>query len=61
MGGVAFEVGGAATAASYPGKLTSYVVLTVMAGAAGGLIFGYDLGISGTYSMSFFKISVYLV
>ncbi|KAG8373719.1 hypothetical protein BUALT_Bualt11G0054000 [Buddleja alternifolia] len=32
---------------SYPGKLTRYVIMTALAGAAGGLIFGYDLGISG--------------
>ncbi|KAK6147572.1 hypothetical protein DH2020_018484 [Rehmannia glutinosa] len=44
MGGVGIVVN---SSPSYPGKLTSYVVLTVMAGAAGGLIFGYDLGISG--------------
>ncbi|KAK6152891.1 hypothetical protein DH2020_012530 [Rehmannia glutinosa] len=44
MGGVGIV---ANSSPSYPGKLTSYVVLTMMAGAAGGLIFGYDLGISG--------------
>ncbi|KAL9148516.1 hypothetical protein ABFS82_12G046500 [Erythranthe guttata] len=45
MGGVSFE--GGSPPPSYPGKLTPYVLLTVLAGAAGGLIFGYDLGISG--------------
>ncbi|KAK6128471.1 hypothetical protein DH2020_037785 [Rehmannia glutinosa] len=44
MGGVGIV---ANSSPSYPGKLTSYVVLTMMVGAAGGLIFGYDLGISG--------------
>ncbi|KAL7090637.1 hypothetical protein ACP275_12G054400 [Erythranthe tilingii] len=45
MGGVSFD--GGSPPPSYPGKLTPYVLLTVLAGAAGGLIFGYDLGISG--------------
>ncbi|KAI3462523.1 hypothetical protein Pfo_019186 [Paulownia fortunei] len=49
MGGVGIAVSSSTGGCppSYPGKLTSYVVLTVMAAAAGGLIFGYDLGISG--------------
>ncbi|KAL9148304.1 hypothetical protein ABFS82_12G033100 [Erythranthe guttata] len=45
-----FDGGSRATggnAPSYPGKLTPYVIITVLAGAAGGLIFGFDLGISG--------------
>ncbi|XP_050146471.1 sugar carrier protein C-like [Malus sylvestris] len=31
----------------YPGKLTARVLLTCMVAATGGLIFGYDLGVSG--------------
>ncbi|XP_021841542.1 sugar transport protein 1-like [Spinacia oleracea] len=31
----------------YPGKLTGYVFLSCLLAAAGGLIFGYDIGISG--------------
>ncbi|KAJ7971262.1 Sugar carrier protein like [Quillaja saponaria] len=31
----------------YPGKLTWYVICTCIAAAFGGLIFGYDIGISG--------------
>ncbi|GMP53775.1 hypothetical protein CsSME_00019147 [Camellia sinensis var. sinensis] len=31
----------------YPGKLTWYVVVTCIVAAMGGLIFGYDIGISG--------------
>ncbi|MQM11212.1 hypothetical protein Taro_044117 [Colocasia esculenta] len=31
----------------YPGKLTSFVLLTCLVTASGGLIFGYDIGISG--------------
>jgi hypothetical protein len=41
----------------YPGKLTMFVFLTCIVAATGGLIFGYDLGISGkhiTITMAFF-------
>ncbi|GLT83052.1 hypothetical protein SLE2022_013650 [Rubroshorea leprosula] len=31
----------------YPGRLTPYVLVTCMVAAMGGLIFGYDIGISG--------------
>lgn len=31
----------------YPGKLTSYVAITCIMAAIGGLIFGYDIEISG--------------
>ena len=31
----------------YPGKLTANVLWTCIVAASGGLIFGYDLGISG--------------
>ncbi|KAJ0042514.1 hypothetical protein Pint_18805 [Pistacia integerrima] len=31
----------------YPGKVTSYVLVTCIVAAMGGLIFGYDIGISG--------------
>lgn len=32
----------------YPGNLTLYVTVTCIVAAMGGLIFGYDIGISGT-------------
>lgn len=32
---------------AYPGKLTSKVLVTCIVAAMGGLIFGYDIGISG--------------
>ncbi|KAK1305280.1 Sugar carrier protein C [Acorus calamus] len=32
---------------TYPGKMTLYVFLTCLVAATGGLIFGYDIGISG--------------
>jgi hypothetical protein len=31
----------------YPGNLTPYVTVTCVVAAMGGLIFGYDIGISG--------------
>jgi hypothetical protein len=33
----------------YPGNLTPFVTVTCVVAAMGGLIFGYDIGISGTY------------
>lgn len=32
----------------YNGKITSFVVLSCMMAAMGGVIFGYDIGISGS-------------
>lgn len=32
---------------AYPGNLTSKVLVTCIVAAMGGLIFGYDIGISG--------------
>lgn len=34
----------------YPGNLTPFVTVTCIVAAMGGLIFGYDIGISGIYS-----------
>jgi hypothetical protein len=34
----------------YPGRLTLFVFFTCVVAATGGLIFGYDIGISGTSS-----------
>lgn len=33
----------------YPGNLTAYVIVTCVIAAMGGLIFGYDIGISGNF------------
>ena len=33
----------------YHGRLTLFVFFTCVVAATGGLIFGYDIGISGTY------------
>ncbi|KAE9461752.1 hypothetical protein C3L33_06340, partial [Rhododendron williamsianum] len=38
---------GQGTGKAYPGNLTLYVTVTCMVAAMGGLIFGYDIGISG--------------
>ncbi|KAI4386565.1 hypothetical protein MLD38_004488 [Melastoma candidum] len=44
-----FSVQGSRDGASinYPGRLTKYVLFTCVIAAMGGLIFGYDIGISG--------------
>lgn len=42
---------------NYDGKITGSVILTCIMAASGGLIFGYDIGISGnllTYIYTFF-------
>ncbi|KAM7255347.1 hypothetical protein ACFE04_020588 [Oxalis oulophora] len=60
--------GGGGTAAAnvlngekaYPGNLTWYVIITSIVGAMGGLIFGYDIGISGgVTSMNSFLIKFF--
>lgn len=33
----------------YNGKMTSIVILSCMVAATGGIIFGYDIGISGEF------------
>lgn len=37
----------------YPGHTTVYVLVTCFLAAMGGLIFGYDIGISGRYTLPF--------
>lgn len=32
---------------NYEGRVTPFVIITCIVGASGGLIFGYDIGISG--------------
>ena len=46
-GGFDIVHGNKGAAKQYPGKLTWYVKITCIVAALGGLIFGYDLGISG--------------
>ena len=40
----------------YPGKLTWSVLISCVLGAMGGLIFGYDIGISG----KFIRVCIYI-
>nr|XP_009398213.1 PREDICTED: sugar carrier protein C [Musa acuminata subsp. malaccensis] len=42
-----FVSGRSSTQKAYPGKTTPFVILTCLVAATSGLIFGYDLGISG--------------
>jgi hypothetical protein len=48
----------------YPGKLTFRVIITCVMAASGGLIFGYDHGVSGNSFIhsfpSFFYVKVYI-
>jgi hypothetical protein len=44
------DAGGAVPAAAYSGELTLSVLVTCLVAASGGLIFGYDIGISGLCS-----------
>ncbi|TYI27478.1 hypothetical protein ES332_A05G180200v1 [Gossypium tomentosum] len=46
-GGGVIGVGGGDSRKPYPGNLTPYVTITCIVAAMGGLIFGYDIGISG--------------
>jgi hypothetical protein len=47
-GGAVVNTGGGGK--DYPGKLTMFVLFACVVAATGGLIFGYDIGISGTCS-----------
>lgn len=42
-------VEGPAGGAGYNGRVTSFVVLSCIVAGSGGILFGYDLGISGPY------------
>lgn len=44
----------------YPGKLTHFVLRSCLVAAMGGLIFGYDIGISGSIKYQT-KAALYLV
>ncbi|XP_056166341.1 sugar transport protein 1-like [Syzygium oleosum] len=45
-GGFGIQSGGVPK--HYPGKVTAYILITCIAAAMGGLIFAYDIGISGS-------------
>lgn len=41
-----------AGATAYNGRITLFVVLSCVTAAMGGIIFGYDIGVSGEYGLS---------
>jgi MFS family permease len=51
----------AAGAKHYPGKLTPFVFFTCVVAATGGLIYGYDIGISGKYLDLIHRLSLSFV
>ena len=57
MPAVGIATGGAGK--EYPGKLTSYVLIICIIAAMGGLIFGYDIGISGNYFLNHTLVITY--
>lgn len=46
--GVGGVVAGDGSGKMYEGHVTGFVIITCIVAASGGLIFGYDIGISGT-------------
>lgn len=50
-------------AEQYQGKVTPSVIVACFVAAIGGSIFGYDIGISGTFSISFYPrlINIFLL
>jgi MFS transporter, SP family, sugar:H+ symporter len=50
-----FMVEGGPVTGGYNGRVTVFVILSCIVAGSGGILFGYDLGISGNYSnkMSF--------
>ena len=58
MGGFALPTstgGGTGEQVEFEGKITKYVVLCAIIAATGGLMFGYDIGISGIYVFLLFN------
>jgi len=45
----------------YPGKITLFVFITCLIAATGGLIFGYDIGISGNYLIDQNTVFIYSI
>jgi hypothetical protein len=56
---------GSSNGKDYPGNLTCKVLVTCIVAAMGGLIFGYDLGISGNnyyyYSLFNYHVFIYII
>ncbi|PRW33669.1 H(+) hexose cotransporter 2 [Chlorella sorokiniana] len=47
MAGGGIAIGAAGRAAEYKGRLTMYVIFVAVIAASGGMLFGYDLGVTG--------------
>jgi hypothetical protein len=45
-----FMVEGGPVTGGYNGRVTVFVILSCIVAGSGGILFGYDLGISGIYS-----------
>lgn len=43
----------------YEGKVTAFVIMTCLVAATGGLLFGYDIGISGNIFLLIFLVFFY--
>jgi hypothetical protein len=56
MAGGAFVAHGSGR--KYEGGVTCFVIITCLVAAMGGLIFGYDIGISGNKWKTFYLIGV---
>jgi hypothetical protein len=52
---------GSSSGKDYPGNLTCKVLVTCIVAAMGGLIFGYDLGISGNINYYYYSLFNYHV
>lgn len=53
---MAVGLGISGEAQQYNGRITWFVVLSSMVAATGGIIFGYDIGISGPFCCVFRKL-----
>lgn len=60
MAGGSFAPAGVAKerAEQYQGKVTVFVIIACIVAAVGGSIFGYDIGISGKFSLYFSRYPV---
>jgi predicted alpha/beta-hydrolase family hydrolase len=52
IGGFVEGPAAAPSGADYGGRVTSFVVLSCIVAGSGGILFGYDLGISGCYYLN---------
>lgn len=50
----------AAGGSEFEAKITPIVIISCIMAATGGLMFGYDIGVSGLYSQPFLPAYVYI-